>query len=124
MTGPLDLIDLMQRAKALSGSYENVVLAEINDHVIRISLMTQPYFWHLHPDSDETFIGLEGVVIIELAYALTGDSKYHRVELRPGQLFTVPTGVRHRTAPAHARSVNLTIERAGIQTLRLDDPAT
>jgi mannose-6-phosphate isomerase-like protein (cupin superfamily) len=105
-------MNLMQKAKELSGSYENVVLAKTNDHVVRISLMTEPYFWHLHPNSDETFLGLEGTVILEF------DDQ--RVELMPGQLFTVPAGVKHRTAPAGARSVNLTIERADIITVRVD----
>jgi mannose-6-phosphate isomerase-like protein (cupin superfamily) len=104
------LIDLLQQANHLNGPYENIVLAAINDHVIRISLMTEPYFWHLHPDSDETFIGLEGTVILELPY--------QRLELSAGQMFTVPKGVVHRTAPAGARSVNLTIERANMTTVR------
>ena len=111
----LAVMDLMQKAKALSGNYENVVLAEVNDHVVRISLMTEPYFWHFHPNSDETFLGLEGTVILEF------DDR--RFELRPGQLFTVPKGVKHRTAPAGARSVNLTIERADMVTVRVDDPS-
>ena len=109
MLEPLNFVDLMQRARDLSGKYENVVIARINDHVIRMSLMTEPYFWHYHPNSDETFIGLEGVVILEVAD--------QRVELGPGRMFTVPKGMKHRTAPASSRSINLTIERADITTL-------
>jgi mannose-6-phosphate isomerase-like protein (cupin superfamily) len=109
----LGIIDLMQRARQLSGNYENVVLSTINDHVVRISLMTEPYFWHLHPNSDETFIGLEGTVILEL--------ENQQIELSPGQMLTVPKGVKHRTAPARARSINLTIERADIATVRVGD---
>jgi mannose-6-phosphate isomerase-like protein (cupin superfamily) len=109
MLAPLNFVDLMQRAQELSGKYENVVIARINDHVVRMSLMTEPYFWHSHPNSDETFIGLEGVVILELMD--------QRVELGPGQMVTVPKGMRHRTAPATGRSINLTIEHAEIATL-------
>ncbi len=109
MLEPLNLVDLMQRARELSGKYENVVIAQINDHVVRMSLMTEPYFWHYHPNSDETFIGLEGVVILELVD--------QRIELGPGQMFTVPKGMKHRTAPAGGRSINLTIEHAEIATL-------
>src|SRR5437868_4171717 len=100
----LDVLDLMHKAKGLSGNYENAFVAEVNDHVVRISLMTEPYVWHFHPNSDETFVGLEGTVILEVDDGL--------VELRAGQLFTVPKGVKDRTAPAGARSVNLTIECA------------
>jgi mannose-6-phosphate isomerase-like protein (cupin superfamily) len=109
MLEPLNLVDLMQKARELSGKYENIVIAQINDHVVRLSLMTEPYFWHSHPNSDETFIGLEGVVILELVD--------QRIELGPGQMFTVPKGMKHRTAPAGGRSINLTIEHAEIATL-------
>ena len=113
MSESMSVIDLMQTAKELSGNYENVVLSMINDHVVRISLMTEPYFWHFHPNSDETFIGLEGTVILEL--------EHQRIELSVGQMFTVPKGTKHRTAPAGSRSVNLTIERAEIATVRMDE---
>ena len=109
MPEPLTFIDLMQRARELSGKYENVVIARVNDHVVRMSLMTEPYFWHYHPNSDETFIGVEGIVILELVN--------QRVELGPGQTFTVPKGTKHRTAPAGVRSINLTIEKAEMETV-------
>jgi mannose-6-phosphate isomerase-like protein (cupin superfamily) len=112
----LEVVDLLRTVKELSGNYQNIVIAEINDHVVRISQMTEPYFWHLHPDSDETFLGLEGTVVLEL--------EDHRVELNAGQMFTVPKGVKHRTAPAGARSVNLTIERADMTTVKLEEPSS
>ena len=107
--------DVGLKAQELSGKYENVVLSRTNDHVVRISRMTEPYFWHLHPDSDETFLGVEGVLILEL--------EHQRIELGPGQMITVPKGVRHRTSPAGTHSVNLTFERADIETVRTDPPA-
>jgi mannose-6-phosphate isomerase-like protein (cupin superfamily) len=76
--------------------------------------MTEPYFWHLHPDSDETFLGIEGVLILEL--------ENQRMELRPGQIFTVPKGVKHRTSPAGSHSINLTLERVGTETVRTNPP--
>jgi mannose-6-phosphate isomerase-like protein (cupin superfamily) len=105
-------VDLLKKAQQLSGSYENVVVAENNDHMVRISRMTEPYFWHCHPDSDETFIGLDGTLVLEL--------EDKRIELGPGQLYTVPRGVKHRTFPAGPYSVNLTVERAGIETVRAE----
>lgn len=110
-----ELIDLLEKARQLSGRYENVVIAENNDHVVRISRMTEPYFWHLHPDSDETFLGVEGTLILEL--------EDRRIELGPGQLFTVPRGAKHRTLPAGSSSVNLTFEWAGIETVQVEGAA-
>src|ERR1700761_9546481 len=106
--------DVGLKAQELSGKYENVVLSRTNDHVVRISRMKEPYFWHLHQDSDELVLGIEGVLILEL--------EHQRIELGPGQMITVPKGVRHRTSPAGAHSVNLTFERADIETVRPDPP--
>jgi mannose-6-phosphate isomerase-like protein (cupin superfamily) len=90
------MIDLMQRAKAMSGEYENVILSRFNDQVVRMSRMEKAYFWHFHPNSDEMFLGVEGVLILE--------TENQRIELGPGQLFTVARGVRHRTLPGGSYS--------------------
>jgi mannose-6-phosphate isomerase-like protein (cupin superfamily) len=116
----MEPMDVGLKAQELSGKYENVVLSQTNDHVVRISRMTEPYFWHLHPDSDETFLGIEGVLIVELE---NQELEHQRIELRPGQMITVPKGTRHRTSPAGSHSVNLTFERAGIETVRTDPPS-
>ena len=76
--------------------------------------MTEAYHWHCHPDSDETFLALEGGLVIDL------DDE--TVELKPGSMFTVNRGVRHRTRPLGTRSVNLTFERADAKTERLAPP--
>lgn len=94
-------------------TYKNVPIAGVNDHVVRVGVMTEAYFWHLHPNSDETFLILEGSVIIDL------DDR--SVELLPGQLFTIPKNVPHRTRPGGARSVNLTFESVHLETVKLED---
>lgn len=95
-------------------SYSNHPIAAVNDHEVRISIMTEAYHWHCHPDSDEVFLALEGGLIIEF--------DDHSVELLPGQMITVEQGVRHRTRPVGARSVNLTFERAGARSEPLPSP--
>ncbi len=93
---------------ATSEPYNNHPIAAVNDHEVRISVMTEPYRWHRHPDSDESFLALEGGLFI--------DFDDRTIELLPGHLITVRRGVRHRTRPIGARSVNLTFERAGARS--------
>ncbi|RFU44627.1 cupin domain-containing protein [Paraburkholderia sp. DHOC27] len=109
----IEPIDFHAIADAVPHGYMNQVLSTANDHDIHISVMDAPYFWHLHPDSDETFITLEGILIID----------FHEgpVELRPGQMLTVPAGMPHRTRPAGARTVNLTVERRDATTVRCNE---
>ena len=107
--GQMELLDPRKLSKAVRDRYHNRSLTRVNDHEVRISVMTEPFRWHHHPDSDETFIGIEGGLIIEF--------DQREIVLRRGQLITIPRGVRHRTRPEGARSVNLTFERRGAETV-------
>ena len=98
----------LARESATAERYDNHSIARVNDHEVRISVMTEDYHWHCHPDSDESFLALEGGLYI--------DFDDHTVELWPGHLITVKRGVRHRTRPIGERSVNLTFERSGART--------
>jgi mannose-6-phosphate isomerase-like protein (cupin superfamily) len=108
-----DVINL-SRESATEEGYDNHPIAIINDHEVRVSIMTEAYHWHCHPDTDESFLALEGGLFI--------DFDDRTVELPPGHMLTVNRGVRHRTRPIGARSVNLTFERAGARTERLALP--
>ncbi|WP_229249102.1 cupin domain-containing protein [Dyadobacter sandarakinus] len=81
----------------------------MNDHVVRLSVMTESYHWHYHPNSDETFMTIEGTLLIDL--------ETKTIELLPGQLFTIPKNVVHRTRPKGARSVNITMEHSQLKTV-------
>ena len=109
-TFPLTLLDIGKLINAGTTDYANIPVAMVNDHVIRISIMTENYYWHYHPNSDETFIGIEGVLLIDL--------ETETIELAPGQLFTIPKSVVHRTRPMGSRSVNLTVEHGHTKTVR------
>ena len=74
--------------------------------------MTESFYWHYHPNSDETFITLEGVLCIDL--------QSETIELSPGQLLTIPKNTIHRTRPKGERSVNLTVEHGQIETVKVD----
>lgn len=113
MTGVREVvIDLAAAATGVDGGYANFPLTTVDDHVVRMSVMTEPFYWHRHPGCDETFLVLEGTLLLETAH--------ERVELGPGQLYTVPAGLAHTTSPVTDRSVNLTFERAGMSTERVD----
>ena len=109
MIPPLTVIDLQQETQEIN-SYKNVPVSLINDHIVRVSVMTEPFYWHYHPNSDEIFLVIEGIVCIDL--------EDRTVELAPGQLFTIPANTRHRTRPQGNRSVNLTFELAAMETIK------
>jgi len=105
------LINLSSVAAQTKAGYFNQVLTTVNDHAVHLSVMDAPFFWHFHPDSDEVFIVIEGILLVELETA--------RYELKPGEMLTVPAGVKHRTSPLTTRSVNLTVEKMNAESVRV-----
>lgn len=96
--------------RATGQTYFNEELACPNDHAVNISVFVGQYPWHSHPDSDETFIVLEGRLILEM-------EGRGELSLTPGQIYTVPAGAVHRTRGAAERNVNLTIGLRHRQTV-------
>ncbi|PAD26065.1 hypothetical protein CHH62_08980 [Niallia circulans] len=82
--------------------YKNFVVAEINDHVLRIAVIDGEFHWHEH-DTDELFMVLEGELIIDL-------ENNNTIKLLPGEIFNVPAHTRHRTR-SNGRTVNLCFEK-------------
>jgi mannose-6-phosphate isomerase-like protein (cupin superfamily) len=109
---PGTIVKVKDAAERMRGAYLNDILAIVNDHVVRVSVMTEPYFWHRHPESDETFLVLEGQVGVEF--------EDHEIVLGAAEMVTVPQGAVHRTRPIGGRSVNLTVERRATTTERMD----
>jgi len=109
----LMVIDIHQQTAAFSSGYANFPLTHVNDHVIRVGVMTEAFYWHVHPNSDESFLVVEGSIFIDL--------EDRSVELFPGQFFTIPKGIKHRTRPKGERSVNVTFELRDMETVRLEE---
>ena len=108
----VSVIRLKDAVERMSGAYLNDILTTVNDHVVRVSVMSEPYFWHRHPESDETFLVLEGQLGIEF--------EDREIVLGVEEMITVPKGVAHRTRPIGGRSVNLTIEHRATTTEKID----
>ena len=108
----LTVVDIHEQTKAINSLYANFPLTQVNDHVIRVSIMTESYYWHMHPNSDESFLVIEGSIYIDLVDTT--------IELFPGQFFTIPKTIKHRTRPKGERSINLTFERQNIETIKLE----
>jgi len=109
-------VNLSQQSAAVQQTYKNFVVVNVNDHCVRMAVMIGEYRWHHHPHSDECFLVLEGLLEIDLAGGRT-------VELRPGELFTIPAGVTHRTR-AKVRTVNLCFENTQAYTDVIFDDRT
>ena len=110
---PSTAINPLHESRLIAEPYHNRRVTAVNDHEIRMSVMTSGFEWHSHPESDEVFLVIEGGLVIEF--------EDKEVVLTNGDLFTVPRGVVHRTRPQGARSVNLTFESRDAVTIFICD---
>lgn len=89
---------------AVDALWEPHVLAEVNDHDVKVANIAGEYPEHSHDDTDELFVVLQGRLHLDLPD--------RTVTLDPFDAFTVPRGVRHRPrAEPGTRIVN--VERRG-----------
>jgi mannose-6-phosphate isomerase-like protein (cupin superfamily) len=110
----LEVIDLAAEGAAITDSYRNIVINQVNGSCLRLSVMNENYRWHYHPKSDELFLIVDGCLEVDLADGRT-------LRLTPWQCATVPAGLVHKTRPV-GRSVNLCFEELAAETVFVDSP--
>jgi mannose-6-phosphate isomerase-like protein (cupin superfamily) len=108
----LAVVDIRAEQAAVTESYRNQVLVDINGDCMRLAVFEGEYRWHHHPDSDEMFLVVAGTMQIDLV-----DGR--RLELTEWQSVVIPAGTVHRTR-AIGRTVNITCEKSGAQTVFVD----
>lgn len=110
----LEAVDIRARQATIRDPYRNEVLSNVNDDCMRLAVFEGEYRWHRHPDSDELFLVVEGKLLVDLAGHAT-------IELGAWQYAVVPADTVHRTRTI-GRTVNLTFEKRGAQTVFVEPP--
>ena len=110
----MTVVDIRWEQAGMTDSYKNQVLFNINQECMRLSVFEGEYRWHHHPDSDELFLVVAG----ELQIDFEGGA---RVTLAEWQSMVVPARSVHRTR-AIGRTVNITFEKQGAQTVFVEPP--
>ena len=73
----------------IEDDWKNFVVSEVNDHVVRLSVLQRDFHWHSHSKSDDVFYVIRGKLFVDL--------EDRTEELRPGEMITIPKNVQHRT---------------------------
>lgn len=81
------------------------IVADYNGNDVRIVKVAGEFVWHVHQETDDFFLVLEGELDIEMRDRV--------VTLRAGELFVVPRGVEHRPIAREGEAKLLIIEPAG-----------
>ena len=98
----IEKISLREEAGHACGDWQNWPLANVNDHVVRLSVMRRDFHWHRHTNSDEVLMPVEGSLIV--------DFEDHTLTIDVGEFVRVPRNVLHRTRPAGDKVVTVSFE--------------
>lgn len=84
-----DAIDPRAIAAGLAELWSPRVVAEVDDHYVKVAKVHGVLDWHRHADEDELFLVLQGRLRLDFE---DGDA----VVLEPGTFHVVPKGVLHQ----------------------------
>jgi mannose-6-phosphate isomerase-like protein (cupin superfamily) len=106
-----DPVNLTRALASFDDVYSPRIVARMNDYDVRIAHTDGEHVWHVHEDTDEFFLVLEGRFDIALREA---DGHERTVVLRQGDTFVVPKGTGHK--PSSPGGSILMFEPSGTST--------
>jgi mannose-6-phosphate isomerase-like protein (cupin superfamily) len=80
-------IRLAEKLSGFTDHWRPRIVAELNDHQVKLVKLHGEFVWHRHEGEDELFLVLEGVLRMRFR---DGD-----VLVRKGEMIVVPRGVEH-----------------------------
>jgi mannose-6-phosphate isomerase-like protein (cupin superfamily) len=91
--------------KLPAGDYAVGVIAKMNNYEFKIVKFKGDFVWHSHLDTDETFIIVDGTLIMN----------FHdrEVEVHAGEMIVIPKGVEHKPSSENGYKA-LLIEPEGV----------
>jgi mannose-6-phosphate isomerase-like protein (cupin superfamily) len=104
-------VSLTAALAAFTDIYSPRIVARVNDYDVRIAHARGEHVWHVHDDTDEFFLVLDGQFTVSLR---DGAGAERVVELAKGDVYVVPRGTEHK--PSSAGGSILMFEPAGTLT--------
>ena len=101
----MKFVNLSEKFNKFSDFWAPRVIAEMNDYQFKLVKVEGEFVWHTHDDTDETFIVLDGELIIEF--------RDKTIALKKGEMIVVPKGVEHKPS-AQQKCQIMIIEPRGV----------
>ena len=86
-------VNVTEALASFDDVYSPRIVARMNDYDVRIAHAKGDHVWHVHTDTDEFFLVLDGRFDIALRDT---DGVERTVSLRTGDTFVVPRGTEHK----------------------------
>ena len=98
-------INFSEKLSKFNEHWSPKIIATMNDYEFKVVKIFGDFTWHEHQDTDETFIVLDGELVIKF--------RDGEVSLKQGEMFVVPKGVEHKPV-AEKECKILLIEPCGV----------
>src|ERR1700739_2619706 len=85
-------VNLQAALSSFDEIYSPRIVGRVNDYDVRIAHASGEHVWHVHEDTDEFFLVIDGTFDV----SLREDGAERTVSLRAGDIFVVPRGTEHR----------------------------
>jgi len=103
-------VNLQAALNSFDEIYSPRIVTRMNDYDVRIAHAKGEHVWHVHEDTDEFFLVLDG----QFDVALREGGAERVVSLRQGDVFVVPKGTEHK--PSSPGGSILMFEPTGTMT--------
>jgi mannose-6-phosphate isomerase-like protein (cupin superfamily) len=104
-------VNLAEALASFDDVYSPRIVQRMNDYDVRIAHTLGEHVWHVHDDTDEFFLVLDGRFDVAMRDA---EGHERTVVLRAGDTFVVPRGTEHR--PSSPGGSILMFEPSGTST--------
>jgi mannose-6-phosphate isomerase-like protein (cupin superfamily) len=102
----VEKINLSEKfGKLPADDYAVRLVAKMNNYDFKIVKFKGDFVWHSHPETDETFIIMEGTLVMNF--------RDRKVEVRTGEMIVIPKGVEHKPSSKNGYKA-LLIEPEGV----------
>ncbi len=101
-------VNLTEALSSFQDIYSPRIVARMNDYDVKIAHAKGEHVWHVHDDTDEFFLVLDGRFDIVMRDASGSETT---VTLQTGDVFVVPRGLEHK--PSSSGGAILMFEPSG-----------
>ena len=105
-------IDLSAALRSFDDLWSPRIVTAVNDYDVRVAKVQGEHVWHVHDDTDEFFLVLDG----EFTIALREDGSERSVTLPKGSVYVVPKGTEHKPSAPDGAAI-LMFEPTGTLTV-------
>ena len=109
----IEVVRLEEKLAAFDDHWHPRIVADLNDHHVKLAKVKGEFVWHKHDDEDEMFFVVRGRLTIHLRDRV--------LELESGELCVIPRGVDHKPVALEETHIMLLEPKTTLNTGDADD---